>query len=601
MDGLDPNLLEKLMDAGELPAFSSIREAGTYRRLSTSNPAQSPVAWSTIATGSNPGYHGIFDFITRSRETYLPMHSIVKTNPRNVLGRRDSMFLPVRGGTAFWDITSSARIPTTIVRWPITFPPEQVYGHMLSGFGILDLKGSVGRYAFYTTGPISDGPEKKGDIIQISFSGEKTGTKIHGPNKSQVPMEINIAEEPLTATITIDGNNYILKEKEWSGWIPLKFRIGPLKHVSGVCRIFLDSIKPEFRLYLSPLQADPWEPAFPISYPNDYATELAQNIGGYSTLGTPEDTHALSDGCFDDEAFLSHCDNIMAERERMLWYELERFKEGLLAFVFDTTDRIQHIYWATRDLKHPAFDNMHAKKYKNVIDDYYRRMDTILQKVMESIDERTVTIILSDHGFTSFRRTVHLNSWLVQNGLMVLKKPSTDDEGDPLFKNVVWEKTRAYAIGFSSVYLNIRGREAKGIVDAGDEAKQLHGNIASVLAALRDPETGGNVIRNVYTREALYHGPYVDEAPDLIIGFEPGYRASWQTAIGGVPQKILEDNKKRWSGDHIVDAPCVPGVLLMNRTTRAEHPTVMDIAPTILGCFKIYMPDYMEGNSLLDS
>ena len=151
------------------------------------------------------------------------------------------------------------------------------------------------------------------------------------------------------------------------------------------------------------------------------------------------------------------------------------------------------------------------------------------------------------------------------------------------------------------MYLNIRGREAKGIVDAGDEAKQLQRNIANVLAALRDPETGGNVIRNVYTREALYHGPSVNEAPDLIVGFEPGYRASWQTAIGGVPPKILVDNKKRWSGDHIVDAPCVPGILLMNRPTRADHPTVMDIAPTILQCFEICKPDDMEGNSLLDS
>ena len=231
--------------------------------------------------------------------------------------------------------------------------------------------------------------------------------------------------------------------------------------------MYLDSIKPELRLYLSPIQVDPLNPAFPISSPDDYATELAHNINSYSTLGTPEDTNALSDGCFDDEAFLDLCDKTMAEREKMLWYELERFKEGLLAFVFDTTDRIQHIYWTTRDPEHPTYDKTYAKKYQNVIEDYYQRMDRILQRILASIDERTVICIISDHGFESFRRAVHLNSWLVQSGLTVLKEPSPEG-GEPLFKNVVWEKTMAYAMSFSSIYLNLRGREGKGIINPGD-------------------------------------------------------------------------------------------------------------------------------------
>lgn len=600
VDGLDPNILEKLMDAGELPAFSGIKQTGAYRRLATSNPAQSPVVWSTIATGSNPGHHGIFDFITTSRENYLPIHSIVKANPRNVLGRRASTFLRVRRGTAFWEITSRSRIPTTVVRWPVTFPPEQICGHMLSGLGALDLKGSVGRYAFYTTGSVPEDADRKGDVIPISLSGEGTRTMIQGPSKSQVPMEISIAEQAPAATITIAGNSYTIREREWSDWIPLRFRLGALRHVSGACRLYLDSTKPELRLYLSPVQVDPGKPAFPISYPEEYATELAHSIGGYSTLGIPEDTNALSDGCLDDEAFLSLCDNIMTEREKMLWYELERFKEGLLAFVFDTTDRIQHIYWRTRDPEHPAYEEKYARKYQNVIEDYYRRVDSILRRVLESVDQKTVILIISDHGFTSFRRAVHLNSWLAENGLMVLRKPARDDQGDPLFKNVVWERTRAYAVGFSSIYLNLRGREAKGTVNPGDEAGQLKEKIAGVLTGLTDPKTGGHVVRNVYTREALFDGPYADDAPDLVVGFEPGYRASWQTAIGGAPPRILEDNKKKWSGDHIVDASCVPGVFLTNRSTPAPQPRVIDIAPTVLGCFQIAQPEDMEGNSLLE-
>ena len=600
IDGLDPTILEKLMDAGELPAFSSIREAGSYARLATSTPPQSPVAWSTIATGSNPGYHGIFDFITRSPGSYLPVHSIVKVNPRNVLGRRNSRFLPMRKGTPFWAITSEAAIPTSVIRWPVTFPPEETFGHMLSGLGMLDLRGSVGRYSFYTTGTIVEDPDKKGDIIRVSFDSEIARTTIVGPQDSRVLIEIAINEERSTIKLKIAGKSYPVGEGKWSDWIQLRFSLGLGRHVSGICRFYLDSIKPELRLYLSPIQVDPGKPAFPISYPDKYATELVHNIGNYSTLGIPEDTHALSDGCLDDEAFLSLCNDIMVEREKMLWYELGRFKEGLLACVFDTTDRIQHIYWSTTDAEHPGYDEMHAKKYHNIIEDYYKRMDKILSRVLESIDQQTVIFIMSDHGFGSFRRAVHLNSWLVQNGLMVLRKPAQDDEGDPLFKNVVWERTKAYALGFSSVYLNLRGREGKGIVNPGDEAEQLKRKIASVVAGLRDPKTGRTVVRNVYTKEDLYSGPYTDDAPDLVVGFEPHYRASWQTAIGGAPPRILEDNLKRWSGDHILDAHYVPGVFLSNRKIRVLHPKVTDIAPTVLTCFQIAKPQTMEGDSLLE-
>lgn len=599
IDGLDPNILEKLMDDGDLSAFSSIRETGAYRRLTTSNPSQSPVAWSTIATGSSPGYHGIFDFITRNPENYLPEHSIVKVNPKNIFARRSSMFLPVRKGTPFWAITSGEGIPTTVIKWPVTFPPEEVHGNMLSGLGVLDLKGSVGRYTFYTTGNIPEQADRKGDFIPIPRETKTTKTTITGPNDSRVPMEISIDEERLAATITIDGRSYTIKEREWSGWIQLRFSIPPLRRVSGICRFYLESAKPELRLYLSPIQADPGNPAFPISYPDEYSSELADNIGSYGTLGIPEDTNALRDGCFDDDAFLSLCNDIMAEREKMLWHELGRFKEGLLAFVFDTTDRIQHIFWSTRDAGHPAYDETHAKKYQNVIEDYYRRMDKILQRTLETVDERTVILIMSDHGFTSFRRAVHLNSWLVQNGLMVLKKPALDDEGDPLFKNVIWAKTKAYALGFSSIYLNLKGREAKGIVNPGHEAQQLKRKIADVLTSLKDPKTGASVIRNVYTREDLYSGPCISDAPDLVVGFNPYYRASWQTGLGGAPPRILDDNLRKWTGDHLLDSECVPGIFLMNRKTRAAHPNVTDIAPTILACFQIPQPENMEGDSLL--
>ena len=600
MDGLSPNILEPMMCGGELPAFSLMSEKGAFRPLATINPAQSPVVWSTIASGCNPGHHGIFDYITRKAQNYLPIQSTVCPNPRNLLGRRDSAFLQVSKGTPFWAITSREEIPTSVIRWPVTFPPDSVNGRMLSGLGVVDLQGSLGRYTFYVEGDVPGAPDKKGDIIRVSPRGGSIRTAITGPNKSQVPMDINVSHKDASATLTIDNSSVTVKQGEWSHWVTINFNL-VLKQIRGICRFFLQHAGPPLRLYMTPVQIDPQKPAFVLSYPDEYAADLAGNIGVYATLGLPEDTNALSDGCIDDEAFLEFCDSIMVEREKMLWHELDRFNEGLLAFVFDTTDRIQHMYWVGEDPQHPAHSAETASKYQQVIRDYYRRMDVILGRVLEAVDDNTVLCVISDHGFGSFRRAVHVNSWLAQNGLMSLKKASQDEEGDPLFKNVAWNKTQAYAVGFSSIYLNLKGREGRGIVSPGDEAQRLKRKITEVLTSLRDPKTGGAVIQRVYQKEELFNGPYADEAPDLVVGFAPGYRASWQTAIGGTPPKILDDNMKKWSGDHIMDAESVPGIFLCNRRVSSSHPTVKDIAPTVLAALGISRAPEMEGTTLLDA
>jgi len=600
MDGLDPVVLEKLMDSGQLPAFSHLRQSGAYRRLATVNPPQSPVVWSTIATGCNPGRHGIFDFIARKPETYLPIHAIVRLNQFNLLGRREDTFKRIRQGTPFWAVTSRAGIPTTVIRYPVSFPPEEVKGNLLSGLGVLDLRGSFGRYSFYTDEDLAHDTDKKGDMVRVSAEGGVFKTAITGPNNCTVPLEITAGRERGRVTLSVNGQSHDLEQGKWSDWIRIAFKPVPFKQVWGICKFFLQAADPYLKLYLSPVQADPQKPAFPISYPDKYAAGLATEVGCYATLGIPEDTNAISDGCIDDDAFLGLCDGIMAEREKMLWYELGCFKQGLLAFVFDTTDRIQHIYWGTGDPGHPGYDAETARKYGQVIADYYRRMDSILGRVLQAVDDSTVLCIISDHGFGSFRRAVHVNSWLAQMGLMTLKGPAGDEQGDPLFKNVNWGKTSAYAVGFNSVYLNLSGREGKGIIDPGDDAGRLKGKIIDTLLSLRDPKTGTAPIKRVYRREELFSGPCIKEAPDLVIGFAPGYRASWQTAIGGAPPKILEDNLKRWSGDHITDADSVPGIFLCNRPIASLEPTVKDIAPTVLDCLGLVRPAEMEGKALFD-
>ena len=600
MDGLDPRIIERLMDEGRAPAFATLRGSGGYRRLAMAAPPQSPVAWSTIATGCTPGHHGVFDFIRRDPQRYVPELSILRPNPRNVLGRRRAMFLPARHGTAFWNVTSDAGIPTSVIRWPLTLPPETVTGHMLAGLGVPDLRGNLGRYTLYTTRdiPPSEDRGRKGDTVRLSPNTDTLHTIIPGPERSTVPMKLTVDRHARSLTVHLADQQHRLAERQWSDWLRVEFTVHFVRTVRGLCRFYLKSLAPHVELYLSPIQADPRDPAFIISHPDGYAPQLAEAIGDYHTLGMPEDTNALMDGAFDADAFLALCDTVMAEREKMLWHELGRFSEGLLAFVFDTTDRIQHVFWRTRDPEHPAYDEAFARRYGTVIEDYYRRMDGILARVLESADEKTVVIVLSDHGFTSFRRAVHLNTWLVQNGLMALKGPSQAGE-QTLLRNVDWSRTQAYALGFSSIYLNLTGREKEGIVSDGDEATALKRRIIEMLGKLTDPASGQQVVGRAWAREELYAGPFLEDAPDVTVGFHPGYRASWQTALGGSASVLVEDNQESWSGDHIVDPAAVPGILLTNHPIQQASPHQVDVAPTVLAAFGLPKGVRMRGEPLL--
>ena len=601
MDGLHPPLMEQLMDEGRLPAFARLRETRTYRRLSTSNPSQSPVAWSTLATGANPGRHGVFDFIRRDPRKYLPELAILKVNPRNPFGRRENMFLPVRHGKAFWTAASEAGTPTTVIRWPLTLPPEPVNGRMLSGVGVPDLFGSLARYTLFTSReiPVAEAEQLKGTVVRVPTGAHKAFVNIPGPERSRLPMEIAVAEDGKAALLTVAGEKIRLEPGQWSDGLRLTFRVRFVKKLSAFVRFYLRAVAPDLELYLSPLEADPRDPAYAISHPDEYAAELAEEIGPYHTLGMPEDTNALQDGVFDPGAFLALCDAVSDEREAMFRRELHRFDEGLLAFVFDTSDRIQHAFWSTQDAAHPGYDREFADDWADAIPEMYERLDGVLGEALEAADERTVVMVVSDHGFGSFRRAVHLNTWLVENGFMALKSNDPEAIKVPLYRTVDWSKTRAYAVGFCSIFLNLRGREGRGIVPSGSEAEALKRELADRLAGLRDPQSGDQTIAAVYDSAKIYSGPLAEQAPDLVVGFSAGYRASWQTAVGAGAECIVEDNAESWPGDHIFDPCLVPGIFFANDQTAADRANAVDIAPTVLSALSVPVPPEMEGRNLL--
>jgi len=619
MDGLDPMLVERFMAAGILPHFQRLKEQGAYQHLATTNPALSPVAWASFATGGNPGRHGLFDFLRRDPSTYLPelaLFDVEETQPFFKLGplqlppTRSRMRSP-RRGVPFWALTSEARIPTVILRVPMTFPPDRLHGRMLSGLGVPDLRGTQGTFSFYTNAIESAeaGKAMGGEVFHVQFGSNTASTHLIGPRNTlkpnqpdvTVPFTIEIHRDNPHATIHLQGKSFDLGVGQWSDWRRVEFALNRWTRVPGICRFYLDAVEPHLKLYVSPINFDPRRPAFPISHPPDYAEELAEEIGLYHTVGQAEDTWSLNEGQVSDETFLAQCDRVIQEREAMLLYELERFERGLFVTVFDTPDRIQHMFWRFEDPAHPLQDPQQAERYREVFARLYRTMDRILGEVMERVDEDTVLMVLSDHGFSQFRQAVHLNRWLVEEGFMALKPAVGEAKpAQEFFASVDWSRTKAYAAGLAGIYVNLKGRERFGIVEPGAEQQQVVNDLSErLLERLVDPATGKPIVRRVYRREEIYAGPYAEKGPDLVAGFEPGYRASWQTALGGVPETVMEPNRKRWSGDHCVDPPLVSGVLFLNRPLASPQPRIIDIAPTILKLFGIAPPDSVDGQALL--
>jgi len=600
MDGLDPQILTELIKDNKLPNFVRLAEKGTFVPLRTSNPAMSPVAWSDIATGVRPGYHGIFDFLHREPENYMPYVSLRKSST----GIFGTMYKKARQCDGFWRYTSDAGIPTTVIRWPVTFPPERVTGRFLSGLGVPDLLGSEGQYLYYTTEMVSKNDPSPHSVVHVAW---EKGMDIQTSLKGPLTGRHKCAELPLVIkrknsnSVTIGLKDVPIIEARcgrWTPWIKIAFKVG-LRHVRGMVRFLLLESGPHLKLFVYPINIDPANQAFSITYPAGFGQRLEDTIGTFHTLGMPEMVHPLSHKRYGFAEFLSQVETISNERTEMFLNELDHFDRGLLAFVFDHTDRMQHAFWATRDPQHPAYDEKELKPYRNVINEMYLQMDNILRKALEKVDNETVLFVVSDHGFASFRRQVHLNRWLIENGYMHLKE-SDDREGSGLFRDVDWQNTRAYAVGFASIYINIADREGGGIVKRGAEYDELCREIAARLEPLIDPDDGCPVVHKVYHGSKIYDGgPLNDKGPDLLAGLKPGYRFSWQTALGAAPIKLIEDNTSSWSGDHIFDPGFMSGVLLSNLKISTQKPRGIDIAPTILDCLGLNQPNHMMGKSLL--
>jgi predicted AlkP superfamily phosphohydrolase/phosphomutase len=560
LDGQDPQITDRLLADGRLPNFARLAAAGAYTRLKTTFPSVSPVAWSSFSTGTNPARHNIFDFLDRDRRTYLPILSSAYVGQVTRFLRLGRFRIPLRRpelrllrrSKPFWTILGEHRIWSTILRVPITFPPDRFYGAELSAMSAPDLLGTQGTFTLFTTRESGDVLKEGGRRVTVSRRGNQIEAAIEGPPNAFIdgdpPMTL-----PFDATLNgggvvelrIAGQSVRLATGRLSDWITLPFRAAPGVRVSGICRLLVTETDPEFSLYISPINIDPDKPAMPISHPSYYASYLSARIGPYATLGLAEDTWALNEGVIDDEAFLQQAYDIDRERQAMFFAALDRLRQGALVTVFDATDRIQHMFWRDTEPGHPAAHGRMRPPGPNAIDALYAHNDALVGRALDRLGEDDVLMVISDHGFTSFRRGVNLNRWLLDHGYLHLK-PGTDGSSDWL-RDVDWSRTRAYALGLTSMFLNVAGREASGIVPPGD-APALKQEIIAGLSGLRDDEKGEVGVRQVFDTASLYSGPYLGNAPDLLVGYNHGYRVSWDCATGIVAGPLFETTSRPGAG-----------------------------------------------------
>jgi predicted AlkP superfamily phosphohydrolase/phosphomutase len=597
IDGMDPVLCESMMKEGLLPHLARLREVGSFRPLGTSCPPQSPVAWANFINGAGPGSHGIFDFIHRHpEEQCIPFYSAAETiGGQTVLKRQ---------GVPFWDYLDAAGVPTTFYDLPSNYPASpSAHGHhrCISGMGTPDMLGTYGTYQYFAEDVPAEGVEEAGGKrSRLTFDGETAKAVIVGPVNSLLrepkPFTIDalVHRDPAAdaALIEVQGQRILLKAGQWSRWTKLTFELPwYTANVTGIVRFFLQEVAPNCRLYVSPINMDPSAPALKLSEPPAFVKSVSKDLGLFATTGFQEEYNARKNKVFDDAEYLKQANMVLEERLALFERAVNDYDDGLLYFYFSSSDLQSHMFWWTSEERHPVRDDDEAKKYFGHVKRLYRRLDALIGDLVDRYGSSATIFVMSDHGFANFGRQFNLNSWLRENGY--LGPPGCTS----IMHDVDWSLTYAYGLGINGLYLNLKGRERDGIVEPGEKRQELLTELKERLEGVTDAN-GERVIRGVYRADEVYKGDATALAPDLIIGYARGYRASWATIGGDLTPDVLSDNDSAWSADHCADALEVPGVLFCNRPVRAQNPALVDLAPSILDEFGLPVPSSMTGKSL---
>jgi predicted AlkP superfamily phosphohydrolase/phosphomutase len=649
-DGMDPKLVKRWMDEGKLPNIRKLAARGSgVRALGTTHSPESPTAWASFATGVNAGKHNIYDFLVRDTSNYLPDLGMVHFEPPRFVLNYIPVAKPVvesiRGGTSFWVTAGRAGVRSSMLTVPVTFPPEEVpNGELLSGLPLPDIRRTMGTFYYFGTdlSRYEEGNTEFGGILKrLVFDGDVAQTELVGPPNPivkqqlreararppgtalsdadkmkiaelearedvRLPVTIHWNKAEKSATIDVGDNSIHLAEHQWSKWINLDFTINMLVRVHGMAQLFLIGAGQELQLYISPVNWKPDNPPAAMSSPASLSADLYERLGPYRTLGWAEATWPLNEDRIDEKTFMDDLYRAFDDRAQVILQRIDAKQWDLLVGVIESTDRVQHMMWRLIDPTHPMYDKALAAKFGDAIERVYRKCDEFIGEVVSRIDPATPVLIVSDHGFHSFRQSVNLNTWLVQEGFMAIQGQQPGEKklkdlfggGGTFWENVDWSRTKAYAMGLGQIYVNLKGREGHGIVSP-DESNSVQDALVGRLLTMTDPMTGAKMVDAVYKRDDVYKGSFVKNASELQVGLADGYRVSWQSTLGGSPPGLVYPNMKKWSGDHgSYDYKQTSGTLISSRQVGSEPIDIMDIAPTVLRYFGVPIPPDIDGKPI---
>ena len=617
-DGVEPSIAEKMMDAGELPNLATLREKGTYKPLNTANPPQSPTAWSSFTTCKYAGNHGVYDFLKRTPENYRPgvgfgtaQHA--KLNADGSVAQ-PAKFESIRKGNSFWSEADRQGARCKILVVPFAYPADDLaQGCMLCGLGVPDIRGTTSTYYAFSDEFTKQEGVSGGIQFPLEFSGDKASLTIPGARNPQVtrsgdpgayveiPLEFTVDRAAQSVAIKLPTETLTVKEGDWTKWIEWTFDVTPQFKVHAISRFLVLEAGEHVRVYMACLQYDPRNPYIRMSTPEKYSGELADRYGLYKTIGWIYDTHALRQDALTDDTFLEDMEKTVTFKERLALDELDRGDFELLIAAWTATDRVAHLFWRFRDPKHPLYTEEGAKKYGRAIENTYIRMDQIVGKVMQKLEPNDLLMIMSDHGFHSFRTGLNVNTWLIRNGYLAvdgMTNPDTAFNNESYLMGYDWARSKAYSLGLGSIFLNLKGREGNGTVDPAD-ADALIQEIRGKLLDVTDPATGAKVFTAIYTRDE-FKGVAEADAPDLQLGYAEGYQSTKDTVKGSAPEALFEPNTDKWSGEHASsDVALTPGIFFSNQSIGDRDPRIVDLGVTAMRYLGTKVPADFEGEDLL--
>lgn len=628
-DGVDERILRAYLEAGELPRLQALAREGGFAPLHSELPPESPVAWASLLTGVNPGRHGIHDFVVPGAD-FTPQNGMVDVTPMRLLAGRVVVRPPMArsrlAAPTFLERVQRAGYPVLSLRQPHLFPAPALAGaRMLAGLGVPDVSGAVGAITTWSARPGFAAMVSEFGGTQVPLAGgtqaARYASTLQGPldptlprgegglvRRAEVPVSFEVERDAQgtarAVTVELGGRRERLDTGGRSGFFPVRFRLGtwPSVEVAGLVRVEAKSLDP-LTVLADPVNIDPRESVLPLTTPAGYGAELMERYGPFETVGWQEQTFALNDWRQDDDAFLADALDDMRRGAALLLGELERGARCVFQ-CFTATDRVAHAFFRLRDAGHPLHDAAVAARLGDPILAAYRGMDEIVGAVRARLEPGDLLLVVSDHGFATWRWGMNVNQWLLEEGYLALKGSVGSKNLAQLFQRgdlgvdvVDWSRTRAVAIGLGQVFLNVKGERPQGIVEPSG-VPALCAELRTRLLALRNPWLPDEApLRRVELLHEAYRGPTAHEAGHLQLGFAEGYRVSWQTALlGGFGGPVIERNERPWSGDHCsTDPDVVPGVLLAN--VRVPVPAagrpwhVRDVAATALQFFGLEWRD----------